>query len=315
MTHLILMALAPIFFVMALGFFAGRRHVVDNLHVGTLNTLVMSFAVPASMFVAIGSAPRAEMMRQGGLFVVEGAAMLAVYLLWYFWERRGLGTARGESATQALTVAFPNIAGVGLPLVSAVLGPAGAVPAAIGLAAGSILVTPLTLLLLELPADKEAGSGRSSGRVLRALCQSLAKPLVVAPVLGLVLSLSGWGLDAVAAASLHLIGAVGGGLALFVTGLVLSAQSLRLDWKVAGATLAGCVVRPLLVFAIVRAAHVPPDTAKVAILLATTPSGFFGLLLGLSHKQESAEVGSMLIAATLFSIVSLSVAIAVLYPR
>lgn len=315
MLHLILMALAPVFFVMALGFVAGRTRIIDNQHVGTLNTLVMNFAIPASMFVVIGSAPRSEMIRQGSLFAIEGAATLVLYLLWYLLQRRGSRMSRGESATQALTVAFPNIAGVALPLVSAILGPAGAVPAAIVLAAGSILVTPLTLVLLEMPDKARTGTEDSTVRVLRALRQALTKPIVLAPVLGLLLSLSGWSLNAVAAASLHLIGGAAGGLALFVTGLVLSAQSLRVDWKVAGATMMACVVRPLLVFAIVRAVPVPAGIAKVAILMAAIPPGIFGILLGLSHKLDSAEVGSMLIASTLFSIVTLTVAIAVLYPR
>jgi malonate transporter len=283
-THVILMALAPVFFVMALGFAAGRMHAIDNRHVDSLNTLVMNFAVPASLFVAIGSAPRSEVLRQGSLFAIEGAVMLVVYLAWYALQRRVTGASRGEAATQALTVAFPNIAGVALPLVSAILGPAGAVSAAIALAAGAILVTPLTLVVL-------------------------------APALGAALSLSGLGLDTVASASLRLIGQAAAGAALFLTGLVLSAQSLRLNPRIMGATLTGDVIRPLLVVAIVHLFAVPAAIGNVAILLAVVPSGFFGILFGLSHRQDSAEVGSMVLASTVFSIVTLAIAIAMLYPR
>jgi malonate transporter and related proteins len=63
MAHVILMALAPIFFVMALGFFAGRMRAINNHHVDELNALVMNFALPASLFVATASAPRSEMVR------------------------------------------------------------------------------------------------------------------------------------------------------------------------------------------------------------------------------------------------------------
>ncbi|MGY4455564.1 hypothetical protein ACVWZR_010224 [Bradyrhizobium sp. i1.3.1] len=47
-SNAILMALVPVFFVLLLGYAAGRFHVVDNLHVDALNALVMDFAVPAS---------------------------------------------------------------------------------------------------------------------------------------------------------------------------------------------------------------------------------------------------------------------------
>jgi hypothetical protein len=44
MPHVILMAPAPIFFVMALGFVAGRMRAIDSHHVDEINALVMNFA-------------------------------------------------------------------------------------------------------------------------------------------------------------------------------------------------------------------------------------------------------------------------------
>ena len=87
--HVILMALAPVSFVMALGFVAGRMHTIDNHHVGQLNSLVMKFALPASLFVATASAPRSEVIAQGPLFAVLGAVMLILYLLWYLFPASG----------------------------------------------------------------------------------------------------------------------------------------------------------------------------------------------------------------------------------
>ena len=58
MSYVIVTALAPIFFVMSLGFVAGRMRTIDNHHVGEIK--LSSFALPASLFVAIAppSAPR-----------------------------------------------------------------------------------------------------------------------------------------------------------------------------------------------------------------------------------------------------------------
>jgi malonate transporter len=303
MPHVILMALAPIFFVMALGFVAGRMRAVDNHHVDELNSLVMNFAVPASLFVATASAPRSEMIMQGPLFAILGAVMLLLYLLWYLVQRYVSSASKAEASLQALTVAFPNLAGVGLPIVSAILGPTETVPVAVALATGAILVSPLTLLLLELSGSKEqTDAGTSALRVRQALRHALTKPVVLAPVLGILLSLSGVGLGAVTAASLMLIGQAAAGVALFLTGLILSAQSFRLDWKVVGATGTADVIRPLLAAAIVHVFPVPSEVAKVSILLAAVPSGFFGILFAESYKVRSPEVGSMVIASTVFSI-------------
>jgi Membrane transport protein len=83
----------------------------------------MDFALPASLFASTGSAPRGEMMAQGPLFAILGAVMLIIYLLWYLFERKASRRSRGKAALQALTVAVPNYAGIGLPIASTVLGP------------------------------------------------------------------------------------------------------------------------------------------------------------------------------------------------
>lgn len=316
MPHVILMALVPVFFVMALGYVAGRRRTIDNHHVGEINALVMNYALPASLFVTTASAPRSEMIAQEPLFVILGAVMLISYLLWYLFQRRVLRTSAGDAATQALTVAFPNVAGVGLPIASAVLGSKAAVPVAVAVAAGSILVTPLALVVLELSGRKgQCDPGKLSARVPRALSKAFAKPVVFAPVLGILLSLSGLNLDTVAHASLQLIGQAAGGVALFLTGLILSAQSLRLDGKVVGAVGAADIIRPLLVVAMVLLIPIPDQVAKVSILLAAVPSGIFGILFATNYGLDSAKVGSMVVAGTVFSIAPLAIAIAVLYPQ
>jgi malonate transporter and related proteins len=309
MLEVLLTALVPIFFVMALGYFAGRRRTIDNHHVREINALVMDFALPASLFVATASTVRREMMAQGPLFAIQGAVMLVVYLLWYLFQRRVLTTSRGQAAVQALTVASPNYAAAGLPLVSAMLGPKETVQVAVTIVAGSIVPTPITLLLIELSGSSGQNNGESSAvRMRRALVRSLIKAIILAPVLGTLLSLSGFKLGAVADASLQLIGQAAGGVALFLTGLIL-------DWTVAGATVTGNVIRPLLAVAIVHFFPVASEIAKVSVLLAALPSGFFGILFGLNYRVDPAEAGSMVIASTVFSIVTLAIAIAMLYPQ
>ena len=316
MAHVIVQALAPIFFVLLLGYVAGRMRTIDNHHVGEINALVMDFALPASLFVATASTPRAEMMSQGPLFAIEGAVMMVTYVLWYVFQRKIAGTTQGEAAVQALTVAQPNYAATGLPIVAALVGPAGSVQVAVAIAAGTILPSPITLMLLELSAgDAQTKTESSATRLRRALWRALTKPIVLAPVFGTALSLSGLKLNSVLDASLQLVGQAAGGVALFLTGLILSAQPFRLDWKVTQATIVSNVIRPLLVVAVVLVFPVPTEIAKVSILLAALPSGFFGILFGVNYKLDSAQAGSMVIASTVFSIVSLAVVIALLYPH
>jgi malonate transporter len=103
-------------------------------------------------------------------------------------------------------------------------------------------------------------------------------------------------------------------VALFLTGLILSAQPFRLNWNVAGATVTGNVIRPLLAVAIIHVFPVASEIAKVSILLAVLASGFFGILFELNYRVDPAEAGSMVIATTVFSIATLAIAVGTLYP-
>jgi malonate transporter len=312
MSNAIVMALAPVFFVLLLGYAAGKFHIVDNHHVDGFNALVMNFALPASLFAATASASRSQMIEQAPLFLVFGLTMLILYAAWY-GGLRASGVSRSDASLQALTIGFPNLAGVGLPIVASVLGPSGTVPVAVALAAGSILISPLTLIIVEMSASKAHGGEISVRQILTAVRRALTKPIVVAPALGILLSLSGLKLGALADACLSLIGNAAAGVALFLTGLILSAQSFKLDWKVVAATAASDVIRPLLAVGVVYAFPISSEAAKTAILLAAVPSGFFGILFAVNYRLDYATAGSMVIASTAFSVVTMAIAIAVLF--
>lgn len=313
MSNPIVMALVPVFFVLLLGYAAGKLRIVDNHHVDGFNALVMNFALPASLFAATASASRDQMIEQAPLFLVFGLTMLLLYVAWYFAMRVFFNASKADASLQALTIGFPNLAGVGLPIVASVLGRNGTVPVAVALAAGSILISPLTLIIVEMGASKARGDETSVRQILVAVRRALTKPIVLAPAIGIVLSLSGVKLDGLADACLSLIGNAAAGVALFLTGLILSAQSFELDWKVVAATAASDIIRPLLAVAVVYIIPISPAAAKTAILLAAVPSGFFGILFAINYRLDSATAGSMVTASTGFSVVTMAITIAALF--
>jgi len=64
MTYVILYALAPIFLIMLLGYFAGKSKMVNNKDVSLLNIFVMDFALPAALFAATVQTPWAGIMHR-----------------------------------------------------------------------------------------------------------------------------------------------------------------------------------------------------------------------------------------------------------
>ena len=63
----ILTIIVPIFFVLLLGYAAGRAKEFDSDQVAGINELVLDFALPASLFVGTVSTPRDQLLQQGPL--------------------------------------------------------------------------------------------------------------------------------------------------------------------------------------------------------------------------------------------------------
>ena len=132
---------------------------------------------------------------------------------------------------------------------------------------------------------------------------------VLLSLLGMVLTLCGVESPRLVNASLTLLGIGAGGVALFLTGLILSSQAFRLNRNVASGTVLKNVVHPLLAAVLVAALAVSPLVGRQAIILCAVPSGFFGILFGLRYGVVSQDAGSMLIASTLLSAVTIPAAI------
>jgi malonate transporter len=300
-TMTILASLAPVFLVMALGYWAGHTSEFDNRNVGSLNALVMDFALPAALFTAMAQASRQAMIDQAPLAMVLSGAMLAAYGATYVVERTWFGSDRRASALIALTASGPNVGSAGLPIVAALFSKSVAISVAVAIAVAAIVVTPLSLLLLESANGKEAN-------LLSVMKKALLKPIVIAPVLGLLCSLAGFSPPPLVESTLTLVGQGASGTALFLTGLVLSAQPIRFSANVGWTVGVKNVLQPLLT-ALLALPLLGGMEARVAVMLMAVPSGAFGVLFAIRYGVASAQIGTMLIASTLLSTVTLTAAI------
>ncbi|SHG14042.1 malonate transporter [Microbulbifer donghaiensis] len=306
MTEVLLNSLVPIFAVMALGYFAGWIRDIDNRHVSELNALVMDFALPASLFVATASTPRSLLLAQWPLLLVFLLSMLVLYALSFWMQRRLFRLGASEAAVQALTIAAPNYAAAGLPLVAAVFGSSDTIYVALAIATGSIVLSPLTLAILEAN-QVTMGGQMTPAAILQCTGRSLRKPIVLAPLAGMTFSLLGIPLAEPIKDSFQLIGQAAGGVALFLTGLILSAQKIVFSANVLSGTALKNLAHPLLALGLILALPMEHDTARAALLLCALPCGFFGTLFGLRYGLKSHLPGSTLIVSSLASIVTLPI--------
>jgi predicted permease len=304
------LTILPVFFTLALGYYAGLRGRVDNKDPHALIAVLMQFALPCSLFLGIGSAPPAVLRSEFPLLLLLAGVMLASYGLTYFLSRRFGGATLGEAAVLSLTVAFANNVAIGLPLLSRVAGPGGQLAGMCGIVAGALVVSPLTLVLLEIHAQQASGSTDPRGqRVLKAIGTSLRRPVILAPALGLLLPLTKHSMPALGTACLETLGKGTVGLALFLTGLILSAQPFRVSRGVVLCVLLKNFGQATLFVGVVYALHLHGPVAQQGFLLTCVPAGFFGTVFGARFRIASQEAGSTLVLSTLLGAATLPLAV------
>jgi predicted permease len=304
MTLILLNALLPIFVGLLLGYWAGRRGVMD-LNVHNLIVLVMDFAIPCDLFATIIKTSWPTLAEQAGTALVIAVVFAALYAGSYVWGRRSLKMSVSDASVLALTVGFPNSAAVALPLLTTAYGPRATVSAALSIAVGAVTTSPMTVALLE--ADKlSAGKRVSIAVVAVKFLRAFTRPVVLAPVLALLGVYFGLHLPSYVERSLTTLGGAASGSALILTGVVVSTQRFCLQKSVLWATAAILVIQPLLALALTVLFGMDHDEIRDITLICAIPAGFFGLVFGKRFHATPATASSAVIASYVVGAFSLA---------
>ena len=318
MLNLIVTALLPVFLVLALGYFAGRRKLIDNQNVSSLNVLLMQFALPLTLFISIARTPQSVIVDNASLAIVLALGMVICYVVVGWMQLKVFKLSLGDAAVETLTISFPNFASIGLPLLLPIFGPQAALSVAIAIAVGSVTISPMTIAMLELDKARRADTGHTVSALRQfavALGHSVRKPIFVGPMLGLVFVLLNLRLPPLVAIGLGPLTTATAGVGLFLTGLMLSAQTIKIGGDVVFGTLVKNLLQPLLVFGLARLLRVSVPIASQAALLTSIPCGFFGLVFGASSGVKTPVAGATLIVSSITGVATLAVAIWLLAPK
>lgn len=308
MLTVIASTLTPVFVVLILGFIAGKRKIIDNVQVRSLNLFVMNFALPIALFKATALTPRAKLLSEYHFVIVLVLTMWTTYALNFIIQKRFFNTSLGENSVQALTIGLPNITAIALPLFISVLGQGSLVDVAISICVGAVFLSPITLLILAytkastqgLPVDKQ---------IKDLLIHLIERPIVIGPFLGILVAFLGWHIPDVMLNSAELIGKATPGVALFLTGLVISSQKIHFSAPVISSVILKNFIQPFIALAFVLALGLTGPSARAAILIGAVPCGFFGILFGLANDIRSEVAGASLLLSNIISLFTLSAAI------
>jgi predicted permease len=304
-------ALLPVFFVLALGYLAGKWNEFDADQVAGLSKLALSFALPASLFVGMTEIPRELLLQQGRLVLALILAHVGLFLVAWFLLRR-LNKLQGPaSIICALMLATSATPVFGVAVLQPLLGDNSA--GTVGLVALAInLVVPTAIILLE-SSGTGAASGASSARaqVLSGLKSGLKSPLLWAPVLGIVVVLLGLRIPKEVASCFAMIGSATSGVAVFTVGLTLAAHAFHLSKAVLLSTFGRITVQTAVLFALLHLLHVQSAFAREALVCCSFPLATIVVLLAAKYKTMEAESASALLLSTLSLVVTVPIIIAI----
>lgn len=295
-------ALLPVFFVLALGFFAGKRNAFDADQAAGLSKLATSFALPASLFVSMTDIPKDLLLQQGSLVLALMLSHAGLFLVSWACLRLTKTLSSTAAIICALMLSTSATPVFGLAVLQPLLGPTSS--GAVGLIALAInLTVPPAVVLLEMDAaSKEqqvASSSAKQNPILTGLSSGLKSPLLWGPILGIAIVLAGLHLPMVVASCFELIGSTTSGVAVFAVGLVLAANPISLSRAVIIGTLGRITVQSAVLFALLHLLHVVSPFAREALVCCSFPLATIVVLFAARYKSYQAESASMLLFSTL----------------
>ena len=310
MTQTILSALLPVIFVVSLGVLAAHFGIVQKSAAPLFAEFVVGFALPLALFEGVlNVSPNA--IRSAPFLIAITVGLMAIYLVALIIGRVIFHHGLSESAMQAITCAFPSMAYSGLPVLEAVVGPEGVPVVVIGNLVTSLIMIPLTLILVEVGQGGTNAKGNMVSLAARSLASAVKQPVVWLPVTGAVLALGRVHLPHVLQLSFDLIGKAAAGVALFALGLILHGQPLRINREVALNAMLKNAGQPAVLLGLVLMLGIHGASAKELFLTGAIPTATAASALALRYHIYSDEAAASTLLSTVGSVVTISLAIIV----
>lgn len=306
-------ALLPVFFVLALGYVAGKHQTFDAIQAAGFSKLALGFALPAALFVSMTDIRRDLLLQQGRLVLALLLAHVGLFLIALFVLRR-IESLKGAGAIIcALMLSSSATPVFGIAVLQPLLGDTSA--GTVGLVALAInLVMPMAIIFLEVNGAKTIaatpGATPQSSPVIAGLKAGLKSPLLWAPVLGILVVLIGFHIPVAVASSFEMIGSATSGVAVFTVGLTLAAHRFYLSKTVLLGTLGRVTVQTAVLFALFHLLHVSGPFAREALVCTSFPMATAVVLFAAKYKALEAETASILLLSTIALLVTVPITLA-----
>ena len=289
-------------FAIAAGFLANRMGILGGGTDKKISRLLLAITLPSMI---LGSVCTGEALPEAGVVLGTLGVAAVFYLLEFAFVLAApplLGGTPGQKGVWRYTLAFPNVAFIGYPVVSALFGPEALFYAV-------ILVLPFNLMTFTLGPLMLTGAKRFSLR-------QMFSPCVVSALLALILALGRLRPPAMVGEALEFVGNVTVPLSLLFVGSLLAGIPLgrmlaspRL-WILTAVRL---LALPGALCFLLRWMGTDPLILGVAVIQMAMPAAVNGSLLCMEYGGDAECMAQITFVSTLASIVTIPIIAALLF--
>ena len=294
----------PLFSLMLIGFGVGRAGWMTDEQVKGLTFFVFYLAIPALLFRTLGRGDILADLDVGILGAYFTAIFLAMGIAWAT-GRFLFGCSTEELPVLALGATYSNIVLLGIPLIYALFGEPGLLPILTIVSLHSLILLPLTMILIEVTRN---GRGGLRHAVAGAFVAVFKNPVILSIIAGIAFNLTGMTLPGPVDRLATLLGGTSAPCALVALGATLSAYRLGGDLR-ESATLV--VLKLLLLPALVwvlatQLFALPPLWVAVATITAALPTGVNVFIIAHQYQIYVARTTATVLITTAVSILTVT---------
>ena len=302
MIDILIKDIHPIFVIMVLGYMAGKKGVFKSEDSKVLNKLVLTYALPAALFVSIVKADSAMLFDDLKLTIVSLVVITGMFLWAYFSCYKFFKHSKREAAVCALISGSPTIGFLGFAVLEPIYGATattGLVVAIVSIVVNAINI-PIGLALMNQGRGSVAASG---GKKSNPVVDALKEPVCWAPILAVILVLLDIKFPAILDPNFELIAKANSGVAVFAAGLTLSAMKFQLDKEVVYNTIQKLILMPAALLVVGLLFHMEGDKLQMMVLAGALPPAFSGIIIGNQNQlYERTGTSSLAFSILLFVI-------------
>lgn len=300
MVDILIKDILPIFVIMFLGYMAGKKGVFKSEDSKVLNKLVLTYALPAALFVSIVKADSAMLFDDLKLTIISLIVITGMFLWAYFSCYKFFKHTKSEAAVCALISGSPTIGFLGFAILEPIYGATattGLVVAIVSIVVNAVNI-PIGIALMN--HGKGTTQGTKKGN---PVIDALKEPVCWAPILAVILVLLDIKFPPILDPNFELIAKANSGVAVFAAGLTLSAMKFQMDKEVVYNALQKLILMPAALLIVGMLFHMESDKLQMMVLAGALPPAFSGIIIGNQNQlYERTGTSSLAFSILLFVI-------------